>query len=116
MSARREPGTRVFGEHQGPPTSRYARKHLFFEAGSEREVVVRFSGTAAALVRERHGKLARTNTDGSGSVSLRTTPGNYLMGVVLGYGGEATVEGPGDVAQALRERVERLRELYRARD
>lgn len=107
-----ELGTRVFGEHRGPPTSRYARRQLFFESGAEREVTLRFTGTAAALARERHGGDARANADGSVSVRLRVTPGNYLLGVVLGYGGAASVEGPEDVARTLRERLVALRELY----
>ena len=45
-------------------------------------------------------------------MTLRLTPGNYLLGVVLGHGGEATVEGPPDVARQLRERVEALARLY----
>jgi proteasome accessory factor C len=107
-----ELGTRVFDAHKGPPTSRYARKQLFFEGGADREVTLRFTGTAAALARERHGEDARASADGSVSVRMRVTPGNYLMGVVMGYGGEATVEGPGDVAAGMRERMERLRRLY----
>ena len=105
-------GTRVFAEHKGPPTSRYARKHLFFESGGEREVTLRFTGTAAALARERHGMDAKANADGSVRVRMRVTPGNYLMGVVMGYGGEATVAQPDDVATMIGERVRRLRAMY----
>lgn len=107
-----EPGLRTFGEHKGPPLTRYARKHLFFETGAEREVTLRFRGTAARLQKERHGARARDHADGSVSVPLRATPGNYLAGVVLGYGGEAEVEGPADVAAAIRARIEELRDLY----
>jgi proteasome accessory factor C len=107
-----ELGTRVFAEHQGPPASRYTRGTLFFETGAEREVTVRYTGAAAALAREREGQAARVNPDGSVSAAIRVTPGNYLLGVVLGWGGEATVEGPADVARALGERVEKLRALY----
>ena len=107
-----ELGTRVFGEHKGPPTKRYARKHLFFESGAEREVTLRFTGTAAALTRERRGKDARGNADGSVSVKTRVTPGNYLMGVVMGYGGEATVDEPKDVLSALHRHLEALRATY----
>lgn len=45
------------------------------------------------------------------SVTTKVTPGNYLLGVVLGYG-EATVEAPVDVAGHLREHVEELQRLY----
>jgi proteasome accessory factor C len=41
------------------------------------------------------------------------TPGNYHFGVVLGYGGEATIEGPADVVAQLRQRVEDPQRLYR---
>jgi proteasome accessory factor C len=44
---------------------------------------------------------------------MKITPGNYLLGVVLGYGGEATIEAPPDVAAQLRSRVEELERLYR---
>ena len=109
-----ELGTRVFGEHKGPPLTRYVGRRLFFETGAEREVTIRFRGTAARLQKERYGARARENPDGSVSVTMRVTPGNYLMGVVLGYGGEATVEAPEDVADALRKRVAQLAEIYEA--
>lgn len=107
-----EPGTRIFGAHRGPPVSRYARASLYFESGAERDVTLRFRGAAARLARERYGERARPAPDGSASVTTKVTPGNYLLGVVLGYGGEATVEAPGDVAAQLRARVEELRRLY----
>lgn len=55
---------------------------------------------------------ARAAGDGTVSVTLKATPGNYLLGVVLGYGGEATIEGPEDVVRQLRERVDALRRVY----
>jgi proteasome accessory factor C len=109
-----ELGARVFGEHKGPPVARYAKRSLYFESGAEREVTLRFRGNAARLARERYGTRARANADGTVSVTLNVTPGNYLLGVVLGYGGEATIEGPADVAAALRQRVEELQRLYGA--
>jgi proteasome accessory factor C len=106
-------GTRVFGAHQGPPVARYGGKHLFFESGAEREVVLRFRGASARLALERHGKAATEHADASVTVPVRVTPGNYLYGMVLGYGGEATVEGPSDVAEGFRVRVRELKQLYR---
>ena len=108
-----ELGTRVFGEHKGPPVARYARRNLYFESGAEREVTLRFRGTAARLARERYGARARRErATAAVSVTLKVTPGNYLLGVVLGYGGEATIEAPADVVAQLRERVEALARLY----
>lgn len=107
-----ELGTRVFGEHKGPPVARYARRNLYFESGEEREVTLRFRGNAARLARERYGPSARANEDLTVSVTLQVTPGNYLLGVVLGYGGEATIEAPEDVVAQMRERVEALQRLY----
>jgi proteasome accessory factor C len=107
-----EPGTRTFGPHKGPALGRYARRRLFFESGAEREVALRFRGTAARLARERHTARARENPDGSVTVTLSATPGNYLLGLVLGHGGEATIEGPAAVAGALRARLEELGTLY----
>lgn len=107
-----EPGTRVFGAHKGPPVARYARRSLYFESGEEREVTLRFRGAAARLARERYGARARANADATVSVAMKVTPGNYLVGVVLGYGGECTVEGPRDVVAQLQDRVEELARLY----
>lgn len=107
-----ELGTRAFGEHQGPPVARYARKNLYFESGAEREVTVRFSGPSARLARERWGERARAEAGGAVVVPMRVTPGNYLFGVVLGHGGEATVEGPTDVVEKFRERLAELAKLY----
>jgi proteasome accessory factor C len=108
-------GTRVFGAHQGPPVARYGGKHLFFESGAEREVILRFRGASARLALQRHGKQATKQADGSVTMPIRLTPGNYLYGVVLGYGGEVSVEGPPDVAEGFRARVAALRQLYRLR-
>jgi len=106
-----ELGTRVFGEHRGPPLARLGRRHLFFESGAEREVTIRFRGMAARVQKERYGARA-TEAEGSVRVRLRATPGNYLAGVVLGYGGEATIEGPEDARRAFQARVEQLQMLY----
>jgi proteasome accessory factor C len=75
-------------------------------------VTVRYRDTAARLARERHGARAKENADGSVSVTKKMTPGNFLLGVVLGYGGEATIEGPEDVVAQQRQRVEALQQLY----
>jgi len=109
-----ELGTRVFGEHRGPPVARYARRHLYFDSGAEREVTLRFRGGSARLARERWGARTREAADGSVSVAMKVTPGNYLYGVVLGFGGEAEVEGPEDVAESFRGRVAELTAAYAA--
>jgi proteasome accessory factor C len=111
--ARAEAGTRAFGEHRGPPLARYARRDLYFETGEEREVRIRYTGHAARVARERWGDRAREVADGAVVVPMKVTPGSYLYGVLLGHGGEATVEGPEDVAAAFRARVDALRHLYR---
>jgi hypothetical protein len=72
-----------------------------------------FRGYSARLARERYGTRARGNADGTVSVTRKLTPGNYLLGVVLDYGCEATVEGKDDVVAALLQRIEELRRLYR---
>jgi proteasome accessory factor C len=107
-----ELGTRVFGEHKGPPVARYARRNLYFESGAEREVTLRFGGTSARLARERWGERARAEPDDAVVVPMKVTPGNYLFGVVLGHGGDATVEGPADVVEKFQERVAELARLY----
>jgi proteasome accessory factor C len=107
-----ELGLRVFGEHKGPPADRYARRGLYFESGAERDVTLRFRGSAASLARDRYGSRAGVNADGTVSVKMKVTPGNYLLGIVLSYGGDATIEAPEDVATQLRARVEELRRLY----
>jgi proteasome accessory factor C len=108
-----EPGTRVFGEHKGPPVERYRGRNLYFQSGAEREVTLRFSGLAARLARERTGQQVEERSGGYVAVKLKVTPGNYLLGLVLGHGGEATVEAPADVAEALRARARALLEAYR---
>ena len=106
-----ELGTRVFERHRGPDPSRYARG-VYFDSGAERDVTVRFGGASARLARARYGPRARENADGSVSVVLHLTPGNYLYGVLLGHGGEATVEAPADVVAAFQERVAELARRY----
>lgn len=107
-----EPGTRVFGEHRGPAVTRYARASLYFASGDEREVTLRCRDAAARLARQRHGERAAEHADGTVTVSHRLTPGNYLFGVILGQGGDATIEGPADVVASFHERVAELARLY----
>ena len=109
-----ELGARVFGAHKGPPVARYTKGHLYFESGAERAVTLRFRDDAARLARERYGDRAVTAGGGTVCVTMKVNPGNYLNGVVLGYGGQCTIDGPEDVAEKLRERVDELRKLYGA--
>ena len=104
---------RVFGQHRGPPVDRYRKRHLYFDSGAEREVTLRLSGQAAAVARARKGQPFEERSGGDVAVKLQVTPGNYLYGMVLGHGGEATVEAPADVAGALRARARALLDLYR---
>ncbi|MGC4000478.1 MAG: WYL domain-containing protein [Anaeromyxobacter sp.] len=104
-------GARVFGRHQGPPLQRYARA-LYFASGAEREVTLRLTGSAARQA-SAAGARPTPHADGSVSVVRRVTPGNWLLGLVLGHGGEATVESPADVRAELRQRVDELAKLYR---
>lgn len=106
------PGTRVFGEHKGPPTARYSR-NLFFESGREREVTVRYAGVAARHARNRKGAKPREEPGGTVTVTARTNPGNYLFGVVLAAGGEAALAGPADVVADFERRLGELEALYR---
>jgi proteasome accessory factor C len=108
-----EIGTRVFGAHKGPPLARYGKAaRLYFESGAEVPVTLRFTGDAARLARSRYGDRATEAGGGAVHVTLDVNPGNYLSGVVLGYGGECTAEGPSEAAAALRARVEELQRLY----
>jgi proteasome accessory factor C len=105
-------GTRRFEEHKGPPIERYRTKHLYFQSGGERDIKVRFTGGAAGTALERWQTRAARNADGSVTVDARITPGSFLYGWVLGHGGQAEIEAPDDVRQALTARVEELRMLY----
>jgi predicted DNA-binding transcriptional regulator YafY len=105
-------GTRTFERHRGPDPARYRTRHLYFQSGQEREVKVRFTGAAAPLARERW-PGAGAEADGSATVTTRVAPGNYLYGWVLGWGGQAEIDGPAEARQGLRERVEELAKLYR---
>jgi predicted DNA-binding transcriptional regulator YafY len=107
-----EVGTRAFGEHQGPPAERYRTRHLYFQSGGEREVKVRFKGSAATSALEQWAPRAATNPDGSVTLTARVTPGNYLVGWVLGYGGWAEIESPAEARALLAERVAELLKLY----
>ena len=104
-------GERVFGEHRGPPLGRF-RGRAYATSGAERTVRVRFTGAAAALARERWPEAAAEGPDGSVAVETQQVPGNFLLGWVLGYGGQAEVESPPDVRRAFLDRVEALRALY----
>ena len=105
-------GTRFFGEHKGPPLDRFRTRQLYFQSGSERDVTVRFIGEAAALALEQWPERATTNDDDSVNVRARLTPGNFLFGWVLGYGGQAEVAGPPDVREELSARVAELARMY----
>ena len=108
------PGTRCFGAHKGPPLERYRTKHLYFQSGGERAVRVRFTGPSAASAPERRPEAAvERGDDGSVTLSFLVTPGNYLLGWVLGHGGEAEVTEPPEVRADLAARVEELRARYR---
>jgi proteasome accessory factor C len=105
-------GTRFFGDHKGPPLERFRTRQLYFQSGSEREVTVRFTGEAAPLALEQWPERSTRNADGSVTVRARLTPGNFLFGWVLGYGGQAEVAGPPDVRAQLAARVTELERLY----
>jgi proteasome accessory factor C len=105
-------GTRVFGAHQGPPVERYARKQLYFQSGQEREVKVRFRSVAAKLAEERWPSQCEVQADGTVLVTAKLTPGPYLYGWVLGFGGDAEVIAPADVRASFLAHVEELRALY----
>lgn len=105
-------GARGFGEHKGPPLERYRTRHLYFQSGGEREVAVVFRGAAASGVREQWSSWARSGPDGSVTVTTRVTPGNYLVGWVLGYGGWAWIESPAEARVLLAARVADLLKLY----
>lgn len=106
-----ELGTRRFGDHKGPDPARYGRKRLFFRSGAEREVKVRFTPAIAPLVRSQW-PAAVVNEDGGVTVTVTVTPGNYLYGWVLGYGGHARIESPPDVRELFEARADELRKLY----
>ena len=105
-------GERIFGAHQGPPVDRYARKQLYFQSGTEREVKVRFRDIATRIAQERWGGAAEPQPDGSLVVTAKLTPGPYLFGWVLGFGADAEVVGPEDVRAAYLAHVEKLRGVY----
>jgi proteasome accessory factor C len=105
-------GTRFFGEHKGPPLDRFRTRQLYFQSGSERDVTVRFTGEAAALALEQWPDRATTEDDDSVTVRARLAPGNFLLGWVLGHGGQAEVAGPPDVREQLGARVAELSRVY----
>ena len=105
-------GTRAFGEHKGPPLDRYKRRHLYFESGAEREVKMRFRNRSADQALELWPERSVRNADGTVTLIARVTPGNFLLGWVLGHGGDAEIEEPKDAREMLRARVDELARLY----
>ncbi len=105
-------GARAFGEREGPPASRSAAGAVYFESGNERPVRIRFSGASRRAARERWPAAVQEQPDGSVVLETRAAPGNYLYGWVLGFGGEARIVSPPDVADAFQARVEALRRVY----
>jgi proteasome accessory factor C len=105
-------GTRFFGEHKGPPLDRFRARQLYFQSGSERDVTVRFTGEGAALALEHWPERATREGDGSVVVRARLSPGNFLLGWVLAWGGQAEVAGPPDVREQFASRVAELSRLY----
>lgn len=105
-------GTRAFGEHKGPPLDRYKRRHLYFESGAEREVKMRFRNRSADQALELWPERSVRNADGTVTLTARVTPGNFLLGWVLGHGGDAEIEEPKDAREMLRARVAELARLY----
>jgi hypothetical protein len=74
-------------------------------------VKVRFTGGAAALARQQWPGRTSENADGSVSVSARLASGNFLLGWVLGCGGQAEVEAPPEARAQLAARVGELARL-----
>jgi predicted DNA-binding transcriptional regulator YafY len=105
-------GTRVFGEHKGPPLERYDKDHLYIPSGAEQEVEIRFSEKLAPLVLDQWPESATRGPDGSLMVRTLLPPGNYLLSWVLGYGGNAEVAGPPELRGRLAERVSVLAAMY----
>jgi proteasome accessory factor C len=105
-------GTRIFGDHKGPPLDRFRTRQLYFQSGAERDVAVRFTGEAAALALEHWPDRADREAEGAVTVRARLAPGNFLLGWVLGWGGQAEIAGPPDVRAQLGDRVAQLARLY----
>jgi proteasome accessory factor C len=105
-------GTRMFGAHKGPPVERYARKQLYVQSGTERAVQVRFRNVSARVAMERWPDQAEKQPDGSVLITAKLTPGPYLYGWVLGFGGDAEVTAPDDVRQGFVAHVDELTQLY----
>ncbi len=107
-----ELGQRVFGQHQGPPVTRYLKQGVYFQTGAEVEVTLRLTGLSATLAPQQFGSQARPQADGSVLAKTRITPGPYLAGRVLGYGGEASIVGPREQVEAVRTSAQQLLALY----
>jgi proteasome accessory factor C len=75
---------------------------------------VRFAPGLADLARSQWSSVT-SNGDGTISVTLKVTPGNYLYGWILGYGGDARIEAPADIREQFQARVDALKTLYASR-
>ena len=77
-----------------------------------REVKMRFRNRSADQALELWPERSVRNADGTVTLTARVTPGNFLLGWVLGHGGDAEIEEPKDAREMLQARVDELARLY----
>lgn len=103
-------GTRTFAPAR--PALRVEQELLYFPTPADRDVVLRFTPSAAQYVLSRWGDAARKETGGSVTVKFRSASENYVVSLVLAYGGEAAVVSPAQLRKAVADRVRELRKVY----
>jgi predicted DNA-binding transcriptional regulator YafY len=98
------------------PDEHFAKSFGAFVGVGDHRVVVRFSPAVADRVKERLWHQSQTETDrqdGSVEVSLRVDNLEDVERWVLGWGADAQVLAPRELAERVRSTAERVRKLYR---
>ena len=105
-------GERHFEAHRGPSLDRLGGRRAYLASGEERRITLRFAPAAAHQAAERWPEQARLQPDGSALVTFEATPNEFLLGQVLGWGGQAEVVSPPELRARLLDRVVALRTRY----
>jgi predicted DNA-binding transcriptional regulator YafY len=105
-------GERHFEEHRGPSLDRLGGRRAYLASGEERRITLRFAPAAAHQAAERWPGQSRLQPDGSALVTFEATPNEFLLGQLLGWGGQAEVVSPPELRARLLDRVVALQTRY----
>lgn len=107
------PGESTFPEPPPLDPRLFERDEMFFPAGDERAVLLRFSPGAAGWAVSRWGPKARTLASGGVEIPLESAGNAYAVALVLSFAGEAEIVEPPEARAALRDEVARALSRYK---